>query len=73
MSTRVNRRGDVRVYGDIWLRMLALVAPRDQGIEDLYFLRHQAEIGDNAIADQPDASEPAETTGTAGTHDETSE
>jgi hypothetical protein len=28
---------------------MAIACPRDQGIEDLYFLRHQAEIGDGAI------------------------
>src|SRR6266851_1237164 len=28
---------------------LAIAVPRDTGVEDLYFLRHQAEIGDKAI------------------------
>jgi len=28
---------------------MAVACPRDRGIEDLYFLRHQAEIGDRAI------------------------
>ena len=28
---------------------VVMVVPRDQGVEDLYFLRHQAEIGDGAI------------------------
>jgi hypothetical protein len=27
-----------------------VVGPRDGGLEDCYFLRHQADIGDNAIA-----------------------
>lgn len=28
---------------------LAILVPRDSGVEDLYFTRHQAEIGDGAI------------------------
>lgn len=37
---------------------LAMGVPRDQGIENLYQLRHQAEIGDGAIEGQEEASSP---------------
>ena len=38
---------------------MAMAAPRDQGIESLYFLRHQAEVGDGAIpTESPDAEPP---------------
>jgi hypothetical protein len=32
-----------------------MAAPRDSGIEDLYFLRHQADIGDHAIQQPAEA------------------
>jgi hypothetical protein len=39
---------------------IRMAVPRDQGIEDLYLLRHQADIGDNAIPQPPPAQSPAE-------------
>ena len=36
---------------------LAMAAPRDTGVENLYRLRHQAEIGDGAIPQVPDGPE----------------
>lgn len=40
---------------------MAIAVPRDTGVEDLYVVRHQAEIGDNAIPPaEPPAEEPAQ-------------
>ena len=36
---------------------MIIVVPRDQGVEDLYFLRHQAEIGDQAIKTTPEGED----------------
>lgn len=37
---------------------MALAAPRDSAVENLYFLRHQAEIGDGAIETEAPQVDP---------------
>lgn len=37
---------------------IQMAGPRDGAIEDLYFLRHQAEIGDKAIAGAEEEQQP---------------
>lgn len=37
---------------------MQMAVPRDQGVENLYLLRHQAEIGDGMIPTGPEAESP---------------